>query len=57
MSEGIKQQVSARWREYGFAAEPGAATAPELNGRSLLSRSTAVVRRFGRRGKGEGKHG
>ena len=57
MSEAIKQQVSARWREYGFAAEPGTADAPEPSGRSLLSRSTAVVRGFGRRGRNESKRG
>ena len=55
MSESVKQQVSARWREYGFEVEPGTADVPQQNGRSLLSRSTAVVRRFGQRGRNESK--
>ena len=49
MSDPIKQQVSERWREYGFEAAPAAVNSAGPASRSLLSRPAAVVRRLARR--------
>ncbi|MFZ1711381.1 MAG: hypothetical protein WAW20_22575, partial [Anaerolineae bacterium] len=51
MSEPIKQQVSERWREYGFASAPAAVNSAGPGSRSLLSRPRAIVRRLARRDK------